>query len=274
MHQSRYLANRNQLRLIAGSLIVTMSALGIGLGVAFGYTVAILSVAGVLVALGAIAGTILGGKTLGGFLVGFFLTALMVWVSGIFHFLGGMVGLLAYRLVCETGILGVSCADASWPAIYAVGSLVGSLVVLCWIVASVVLDEIKFDVNADLTVTVPDKKHQPGDDVVVRVDVSSREDFFFRRGVLRLVSWEIIHTEKGPIERALWSSEKRFGQSTHLIDRQAHSEEITIALPKRWETNFVGAFWGVRVTLNIPGAKDIQMGRRISVLGDQSQVPA
>ena len=274
MHQSRYLVNRNQLRLSAILLVGIMSALGIGLGYTFGYTLAILSVAGVLVALGAIAGTIIGGRTLGGFLAGLLLTALMVWVSGIFHFIGGVVGLLAYRMVCETGIAGLSCAATSWPVIYAIGSLVGSLVVLCWIVGSVVLDEIKFDVNADLTVTVPDKKHRPGEDVVVRVDVSSREDFFFRRGVLRLVSWEVIHTEKGPVEHALWSSEKRFGNSTRLIDRQAHSEEITISLPKRWETNFAGAFWGVRVTLHIPGAKDIQMGRRISVLGDQSQVPA
>jgi len=274
MHQSQYLTNRNQLRFAAGVLVGTMSALGIGLGVGFGYTVAILSVSGGLVSSGAVAGTIIGGRTPAGFLTGLLLTALIVWVSGIFHFIGGFVGLLAWRVVCESEILGFSCAEASWPAIYAIGSLFGTLLVFCWIVASVVLDEIKFNVDADVTVIVPDKKHKPGDEVVVYVSVSSREDFYFRRGVLSLVSWEIVHTEKGPIERVLWSSEKRFGNSTRLVSQQEHSEEITVALPKRWETNFLGAFWGVRITLNIPGAKDIHRGRRISVAGDQAQMPA
>ena len=273
MHQSRYFANRNQLRLAGGLLIGIMSALGIGLGVGFGYTVAILSVSAGLVSLGAVAGTIIGGRTLAGFLSGLLLTALIVWVSGIFHFVGGFGGLLACRLVCEAEILGLSCADVPWPAIYAIGSLFGTLLVFCWIVASVVLDEIKFNVDADVTVIVPDKKHQPGDNVVVCVAVSSREDFYFRRGILRLVSWEIVHTKDGPLERVLWSSERRFGNSTRLVSRQEHREEIAVALPKRWETNFIGAFWGVRVTLNIPGAKDIHTGRRISVFGDQAQMP-
>ncbi|MBC8280963.1 MAG: hypothetical protein H8E48_09280 [Chloroflexi bacterium] len=243
-----------------------MSTLGIVVGYFFGYSVAILTVAAVLVSLGAIAGTIIGGKSIGGFIVGLLFTALMVWVSGIFHFIGGIAGLMLFRSVCETGLFGLSCAGASWPAIYAIGSLIGTLVVFCWVVASVVLDEIKFDVNADLKVSVEDQKRYPGDDVVVRVELAPRESFYLRRGVLRLVSWEIIHTEKGPIERELWSSEKRFGNSTHLVDRQVHSEEITVALPKTWETNFAGANWGVRVTLNIPGAKDIQGGQKFDVL--------
>ena len=266
MHQSRYLANRNHIFLTASFLVTVMSTLGIVVGYFFGYFVAILTIAVVLVSIGAIAGTIIGGKTIGGFIVGLLLTALMVWVSGIFHFIGGMSGLIVFRIVCETGVFSVSCTGASWTAIYAIGSLIGSLVVLCWIVASVVLDEIKFDVNADLKVSVDDQERYPGDDVVVRVDLAPRENFYLRRGVLRLVSWEIIHTEKGPIERELWSSEKRFGDSTHLVERQTHSEEITITLPKIWETNFAGANWGVRVTLNIPGSNDIQGGQKFNVL--------
>ncbi|GIT45044.1 MAG: hypothetical protein Ct9H300mP11_29800 [Chloroflexota bacterium] len=148
----------------------------------------------------------------------------------------------------------VACDLRDWIALW------NSFGFFCWIVASVVLDEIKFNVDADVTVIVPDKKHQPGDNVVVCVAVSSREDFYFRRGILRLVSWEIVHTKDGPLERVLWSSERRFGNSTRLVSRQEHREEIAVALPKRWETNFIGAFWGVRVTLNIPGAKDFIRG--------------
>ena len=250
-----------------------MSALGIALGYASGYTAAIFTVVVSLVAIGTIA-SILIGKSLGAFIFGFFLTAIMVWVSAIFHFLGGIAGMLVYKIVCETGVFGISCDNASWNDIYAVGSLIGALVILCWIVASIVLDEIKFDVNADMTVTVDNKKHYPGDDVLVRVNVASREEFYFRRGVVRLVSWEIIHTEKGPMEQALWSSVKRFGNSTKLTDNQAHSEEIAITLPKTWETNYDGVNWGVRVTLNVPGGKDIQGGQKISVSWDGAPVPA
>ena len=224
-----------------------MSALGIALGYASGYTAAIFTVVVSLVAIGTIA-SILIGKSLGAFIFGFFLTAIMVWVSAIFHFLGGIAGMLVYKIVCETGVFGISCDNASWNDIYAVGSLIGALVILCWIVASIVLDEIKF--------------------------VASREEFYFRRGVVRLVSWEIIHTEKGPMEQALWSSVKRFGNSTKLTDNQAHSEEIAITLPKTWETNYDGVNWGVRVTLNVPGGKDIQGGQKISVSWDGAPVPA
>jgi hypothetical protein len=268
MHQSKYLANRKSVYLAALLLISGMSVLGIVVGYNFGYTVTILTVISVFVGIGAITSAVLSRKPLVGFIFGFFLTALLVWVSGIFHFLGGIAGLLAFRLVCEVGIFGVSCTNASWDVIYAISSLIGTLVVLCWIVGSFVLDEIEFDVNANLTVTIEKNKHYPGDDVTVRMDVDSREDFYFRRGVLRLVSWEVIHTSNGPIERALWSSEKRFGHRTHLAGQQVHSEEITIALPKSWETDFPGANWGVRVTLNIPGAKDIQGGQKLDVILD------
>ncbi len=158
----------------------------------------------------------------------------MVWVSGIFHFIGGIAGVLAYRVVCGTGFFGISCANTSWNDIYAVGSLIGALVVLCWMVISIVLDEIKFDVNADLSVTVDDKKHYPGDDVVVRVNVAPRENFYFRRGVVRLVSWEVVYTGKGPVDRQMWSSAKRFGSSTRLTDDQSHTEEVAINLGNKF----------------------------------------
>jgi len=58
-----------------------------------------------------------------------------------------------------------------------------------------------------------------------------------------------------------------------LTDNQAHTEEVAIKLPKTWETNFDGVTWGVRVTLNVPGGKDIQMGQKISVSWDHMPVP-
>ena len=268
MHQNKYLANRKNLFLAALLLVSGVSVLGIVVGYNFSYSVTILTVILVLVSIGAISGAVISGKPLVGFILGSLLTALLVWVSGIFHFLGGISGLMVYKLICEVGIFGVSCGNASWDVIYAISSLIGTLIVLCWIVGSFVLDEIKFDVNANLTVNIENKKLYPGDDVTVRVDVDSREDFYFRRGVLKLVSWETIYTAKGPIELALWSSEKRFGHSTHLTGRQVHSEEITISLPKSWETNFSGTNWGVRVTLNVPGAKDIHGGQKLDVLLD------
>jgi len=251
-----------------------MSVLGITLSYTAGYPAALVAVASILVVIGTIAGTMIGRVTLGSFVFSLFLSAIMVWVSAIFHFLGGFIGVLAYRIACAPGLFGFSCAGTAWNEIYAIGSLIGSLMVLCWIVTSLVLDEIKFDVNADMTVTVDNKHHYPGDEVIVRVNVAPRENFYFRKGVVRLVSWEVIHTEKGPVDRQVWSTAKRFGSSTRLMDNQTHTEEIAMTLPKTWETNFIGTTWGVRVALNVPGGKDIQMGQKISVSWDDSRVLA
>ena len=134
--------------------------------------------------------------------------------------------------------------------------------------------------QADLELSVEGNHFVPGDDVNVRVNIASDKGFRVKAGIIALTCVETFwRTEYNAATKT--SSLNKHTQRLEEIplqfvsDRQvrrgiAHREELSLSLPEDAPVTLIGknanVSWQVKLSLDVPGARDLHQERSITVL--------